>query len=85
MANLQCNCGKVLSDSHRTGELFREAQSECIGEMRVHDYFTQGEGREVLECLECGILCIENPSHSNIFAYYKPINEKYNEILSENN
>ena len=78
MGRIACLCGNILSDVCGS-----DAEAFCYNENISAEYYEIGEGREILECDECGCLLIEDPKQTCKVKFYLPENKKCNHLFIE--
>jgi hypothetical protein len=76
MGKLKCICDNILSDT--CGE-----HAYAFRKKDIHK--EDGDNRGILECEECGALCIEDPIDSCYVTYYIPYNGKPNYLFIDKN
>jgi hypothetical protein len=85
MGKLLCGCGNILSDvCGNDGEAFTEDMHKQIykeGFDYEEDIYILGDGRSIIECVECGAIAIEDPIGTAHVKWYIPENRKFNQLF----
>ena len=79
MGKIACECGYIHSDTcGYDGHLFKYDEWHIYDEIAIDNL----EPINVLECPDCGNLMMDDPKDDRMMVSYKPVNGKYNGILT---